>query len=304
MQNSNSTNPPAQPGREIIILSDLHMGDGGPRDNFAFDQKERDLNNFLDHVDRLGAEIFILGDLFDFWQANIGKVLIRHMKSLDRLARMQAVYVVGNHDSDFESLIGTGLLAHSFFDRMTGPFERIIAGKRIMFMHGHELDPFSRDGTPRWGRILAILAGILEDRKGRPLLSAGGFTEKSLLAVSRTFMRIWNNSLNLFEKSELHERPHRLDESLTPAQDPAKIKGIMSLFHYHKRKERYDFLITGHTHAAGFFQDWYCNSGCWVGMRMNFIRILPEGRIMLYEWKDGQAIVSAQMDLNSRSGDG
>jgi UDP-2,3-diacylglucosamine pyrophosphatase LpxH len=285
--------------RQIVIISDLHMGDGGPRDNFAFDQKEAQLDGFLDYVEQMDAELFILGDMFDFWQSNIGRVLIRQMRYLDRLARMKAVYVVGNHDADFESLIGTQLLAHPFFERMTGPFERVIAGKRVMFMHGHELDPFNRDGTPRWGRILAILAGIVEDRKGRPLLSAGGFTEKSLLGVGRTFMRVWNRSLNLFEKSEIKEKAHTMDESLTPSQDPSRIKGIMSLYHHHKRQEKYDYLITGHTHAVGFFQDWYCNTGCWVGIRQNFVRLEPDGGIFLYEWKNKQAVYLDQKDLQA-----
>lgn len=288
--------------RQIFVISDLHVGDGGPRDNFAFDRKEENLSAFLDYVESFGAELFILGDLFEFWQSNIGKVLMYRMDLIDRLARMQAVYVVGNHDADFESLVGTRLLAHPFFDRMSGPFERSVAGKRVMFMHGHELDPFSRDGTPRWGRILAILAGILEDRKGRPLLSAGGFREKSLLALGRSFMRVWNNSLNLFEKSERHEQAHALDESLTPTQNPAQAKGLMSLYHYHMRAEKYDYLITGHTHAAGFFQHWYCNCGCWVGIRMNFVRILPEGTVQLYEWKENRASLTAQMDLKGVAG--
>lgn len=272
--------------KDIIVVSDLHIGDGGPRDNFSVDNKETKFNHFLDYVEDSGGELFVLGDLFDFWQANIGRVLVHRMPMIDRMARMEAVYVVGNHDADFEHLIGTNILSHPFFQRMTGPFERHIGGQRFKFMHGHELDPFNRDGTPRWGRILAILGGILEDRKGSPLLSAGGLTEKSLLGVSRGFMWIWNNSVNLFEKSERHEKRHALAESLTPAQDPTKIKGILSLYHNNKIEEGYDYLITGHTHRAGLFQDWYCNSGCWVGLRTNFLRIQPNGHIEVYEWKE------------------
>ena len=273
--------------RDIIVVSDLHIGDGGPRDNFSVDSKAHKFDLFLDYVADCEAELFVLGDLFEFWQANISRVLVHRMPLIDRLAKMEAIYVIGNHDADFEHLIGTGILGHPFFERMSGPFERVIANKRFKFMHGHELDPFNRDGTPRWGRILAILGGILEDRKGSPLLSAGGFTEKSLLKVSRIFMWIWNNSVNLFEKSEKHEKAHSMAESLTPAQDPAKIKGILSLYHSNKLKEGYDYLVTGHTHRAGLFQDWYCNSGCWVGLRTNFLRIRTDGHIDLCEWKDG-----------------
>jgi UDP-2,3-diacylglucosamine pyrophosphatase LpxH len=269
----------------------MHIGDGGPRDNFSADDKASKFNLFLDYVESCGGELFVLGDLFEFWQANISRVLIHQMPLIDRLAEMNAIYVVGNHDADLEHLIDTNMLTHPFFRGMSGPFERLIGGKRFKFMHGHELDPFNRDGTPRWGRILAILGGILEDRKGSPLLSAGGFTEKSLLKVSRSFMWIWNNSVNLFEKSERHEKAHSLYESLTPAQDPKKIKGILSLYHNNKYKEGYDCLITGHTHRAGLFQDWYCNSGCWVGLRSNFVKIQPDGRIQLYEWKNTQPVL-------------
>jgi len=277
--------------KDIVVVSDLHIGDGGPRDNFSVDHKAQKFDLFLDYVENGGAELFVLGDLFEFWQANIGRVLTHRMSLIDRLARMKATYVIGNHDADFEHLIDTDILGHPFFDRMSGPFERIIANKRFKFMHGHELDPFNRDGTPRWGRILAILGGILEDRKGSPLLSAGGFTEKSLLKVSRMFMWIWNNSVNLFEKSEKHEKRHSLYESLTPAQDPAKIKGIMSLYHSNKLKEGYDYLIAGHTHRTGLFQDWYCNSGCWVGLRTTFLRIEADGHVEVCEWKGDRPVV-------------
>ena len=276
--------------KDIIVVSDLHIGDGGPRDNFSVDGKAQEFGCFLDYVESCEAELFVLGDLFEFWQANISRVLVHRMGLIDRLTRMKAVYVVGNHDADFEHLIGTNILGHPFFDRMSGPFERVIANKRFKFMHGHELDPFNRDGTPRWGRILAILGGILEDRKGSPLLSAGGFTEKTLLKVSRSFMWMWNNSVNLFEKSERHEKPHTLAESLTPAQDPTKIKGILSLYHANKLKEGYDYLVAGHTHRAGLFQDWYCNSGCWVGLRTTFLRIQPDGGIEVCEWKGGRPV--------------
>ncbi|MHC4552775.1 MAG: UDP-2,3-diacylglucosamine diphosphatase [Planctomycetota bacterium] len=273
-----------QQDRDIIVVSDLHAGDGGPRDNFAVDHKQQRFGQFLDYVRSQDAELIVLGDLFDFWQANIGRVLNHQMGMIDRLAAMQAVYVVGNHDADFEDLVGSSFFAHPFFERMSGPFERTVGGKRFKFMHGHELDPFNRDGTPRWGRILAIFGGILEDRKGSPLLSAGGFTEKTLLKMGRSFMWAWNNSVNIFEKSEKHEKTHAMAESLTPAQDPGKIKGIMSLYHKNKVAEGYDYLVTGHTHKAGLFQDWYCNSGCWVGLRTNFLRIRTDAHVEVYEW--------------------
>ncbi|MBP8606335.1 MAG: hypothetical protein KBI46_10930, partial [Phycisphaerae bacterium] len=146
-------------------------------------------------------------------------------------------------------------------------------------------------------RMMSILAGIVEDRKGSPLLSAGGFTEKTLLKLARAFMWMMNNSVNLFEKSDLHEKPHTLEEDLTPAQDPGKIKGILALYHKNKIQEGYHYLIAGHTHAVGRFQDWYYNCGCWVGLRTHFLEILHDGQIHVCEWKRDHPIVMEKVNL-------
>lgn len=270
--------------RSIFVVSDLHLGDGGPRDNFGVDDKDGQFCKFLDFVERENGELFILGDLFEFWQANIGRVIRRRMDLIDRFAEMKAAYIVGNHDADFEDLIGTGLFRHPFFEAMSGPFERTIGPKRFKFMHGHEVEPMNRDGTPKWGRILSILCGIIEDRKGSPLLSAGGTTEKTLLNMGRSFMWMYNNSINLLEKSEKHERPHSVAESLTPTQDPHKTRGILKLYQQDRRQNGYDLLVTGHTHRGGLFKDWYANSGCWVGLRNHFLRIDPDASIHFFEW--------------------
>ena len=270
--------------RPIFVVSDLHMGDGGPRDNFSVDNKISQFKQFLRFVEKEDGQLYLLGDLFEFWQSNIGTVLKKRIEFIDRFAEMKAVYVVGNHDGDFEDLIGTGLLNHPFFDNMTGAFEKTIGTKKFKFMHGHELDPINQDGTPRWGRILAILCGIIEDRKGSPLLSAGGAMERNLLRLGRSFMWLYNYSINFFEKSPSHERARSVAESLTPAQDPQRTRGILSLYQKDKMGDGYDMLVTGHTHRGGLYQDWYCNSGCWVGLRNQFLRIDPDGKIHYCEW--------------------
>jgi predicted phosphodiesterase len=218
---------------------------------------------------------------------------MERMPFLDRLARMNATYVVGNHDADLEEFIGTKLLNHPFFDRMSEPFTRQIGGKQFKFMHGHELDPFNREGTPSWGRIFAILGGIIEDRKGSPLLSAGGLTEKSLLRISRGFMWMWNMSLNRFEKGLPKQKTATFEDMLTPAQYPEKVKGILALYQKDRLAEGYDILIAGHTHKAVSKGNWYYNCGCWVGLRNNYLRISPDGCVSVCEWKNGSEKVIA-----------
>ncbi len=110
--------------QSIFVISDLHMGDGGPRDSFAVGDRERQLALFLDYVANQQGELMVLGDLFEFWQMNLSAIILRHRPLLDRLAGMQATYVLGNHDGDLEHFVGTDLLSCPFFQRMRGPIER------------------------------------------------------------------------------------------------------------------------------------------------------------------------------------
>ncbi len=90
----------------VYAISDLHMGDGGPRDNFAYGDREDRIQLFLDFVEDNHGRLVICGDLFELWQSNVSKVLTKRMWLLDRLARMEAVYVLGNHDADLRYFVG------------------------------------------------------------------------------------------------------------------------------------------------------------------------------------------------------
>lgn len=284
--------------KPIFVVSDLHIGDGGTRDNFAVDNKDRQFDLFLDHVCDQDGKLIVLGDLFDFWQANVGNVIVRCLPMLDRLAEMRADYVVGNHDADLAGLIGQGLLNHPFFTHMQGPFVRTIGEKQFKFMHGHEVEPVGDSDSPGWARILAILGGIIEDKKGSPLLSAGGMTEKILLRSGRASMHIWNFFVNRLEKSDPrgHPHEHNVEAELTPSQSPERVKGMLALYHNDKDRVGYDVVIAGHTHKAHRHEDWYYNSGCWVGLRNNFLRISPDGDVHIFDWKNGQPILNDKSD--------
>ena len=85
----------------IFCVSDLHLCDRGYRDNFAVEGREARFYKFLDYVEAEGGQLYVLGDLFDFWQANLSKVVVAYLDLLTRLDKMRAVYVMGNHDCAF-----------------------------------------------------------------------------------------------------------------------------------------------------------------------------------------------------------
>ena len=160
--------------RPIFVMSDLHMGDGGARDNFAVGDRERERSLFLDYVAQEQGNLIVLGDLFEFWQMNLSKIVMFRKPLLDRLATMNATYVLGNHDADLDGFVGTGFLPHPLFQRMCGPFERQIGGKRFKFMHGHEVDPVNTGDEPKWDRVFCIIAGMAEDKNGSPRIPQWG----------------------------------------------------------------------------------------------------------------------------------
>jgi UDP-2,3-diacylglucosamine pyrophosphatase LpxH len=286
--------------RPIFVISDLHMGDGGPRDNFSHDQKEEPLHRFLDHVGEQNGELVLLGDLFELWKANLGRVLVKRRKWLDRFRELEAVYVIGNHDAQLEALIGSDLLSHGFFSRMTGPFNRTIGGKKFRFLHGHETDPSFRDGNPGWANIMTIFRGIIEDRKGSPLLAEGGATEKMWLKVGTKFLWIWNAYAKQFDRRAMRSDVHRIESELTPSQNPKRIRGMIAQYKRERQQTQADVIISGHTHIARSYRDWYFNSGCWIGACNNFLRIQPDGNVELYDWKNGNPIVLPAKKQNSR----
>jgi UDP-2,3-diacylglucosamine pyrophosphatase LpxH len=278
--------------RDIFVISDLHMGDGGPRDNFAVGDKEEQLKLFLEFVKKESGELIIIGDLFEFWQASLGKVLVKRGDLIDRLADMGAIFVVGNHDCDLEALIGTDILCHRFFEKMSRRFVRTIGDKKFMFMHGHEVDAYNKGDTPGWGRMAAIFAGICEDINRSPLLDTGETVENWLRKIFRPVEKLFKRIIRLFIQVWNFIRMRFIIGRNTPALNPRLAKKMLHLYKEDKIKEGYDVAVVGHTHKVGKFEDWYFNSGCWVEDVNNFVRISQAGKVEIFDWRFGKAIIN------------
>ncbi len=281
--------------KDIFVISDLHMGDGGPRDNFAVGDKEKQLNLFLDFVKTEEGELIIVGDLFEFWQASLGRVLVTRRNLIDRLGDMGATFVVGNHDIDLEALIGSDILAHRFFKKMSIRFERKIGERKFMFMHGHEVDPYNRGDVPGIARIAAIFAGICEDINRSPVLGTGEPVENWLLKRFKPLEKLYNWLRRKWERVVVGFKVFIAGgrkKRLTPAQSPKRAREMLGRYRKDKADEGYDIAIVGHTHKVGKFEDWYFNSGCWVEEANNFLRISDDGKVEVFDWEDGKAITN------------
>jgi UDP-2,3-diacylglucosamine pyrophosphatase LpxH/uncharacterized membrane protein HdeD (DUF308 family) len=281
--------------RDIFVISDLHLGDGGVRDKFEARSKTPELRAFLDHVGAEGGELFVLGDLFELWQMNLSRLLLRRRPILDHLAAVGAVYVPGNHDVDLADFIGTSFLDHPFFRGMRPPFVRPIAGRRYRFFHGHETDPFNAGSDPGFGRMLAIFAGIFEDEKGSPLLAGGVGVGDVLEQFGESMLAIWRAAAATLEDAPpgAARNDVRPNAALTPAQAPDRLAEHVAGVRADLDKGGYDVAVLGHTHKAGRIGGWYYNSGSWIGQESPYLRISADGEVRCFEWKGGRAVETA-----------
>jgi UDP-2,3-diacylglucosamine pyrophosphatase LpxH len=279
--------------QDIFVISDLHIGDGGPRDNFSYRGiRPKELDLFLSYVEEQKGELILLGDLFEFWQLSLSRVIVRNLPLIDRLGTLNTTYVLGNHDADLKEFIGMNLLSRPLFSRMCGPFVRMIGQRRMKFMHGHELDAFNNGDEPGWGRMLAIFAGIFEAKVGSPMLASGKSVEEALEKFGEGWLRAWNWLVNRLRlASERGDVPDPKKE-LTPNQNPGRVGEMIKLYAADRIKENVHVLIAGHTHQAGRIGDWYFNSGSWATRENNFLRIRSDGSIGVFNWKDGQAMTN------------
>jgi UDP-2,3-diacylglucosamine pyrophosphatase LpxH len=148
-----------------LMLSDLHLGDGGRTDLFG--RKDALLIDLLDRRAPEVEGILLAGDILDSLQArHPGRVRRAHRGVLERLeevARRRPVwYLLGNHD---EPRFVTELLPSS---RLC---ESVALGECGRVMHGHQFDPHFFDGplADRDPRLVLWLHGVLESLSGETI---------------------------------------------------------------------------------------------------------------------------------------
>jgi len=243
-------------------VSDLHLCDRGPRDNFSVGDREQRFHRFLDFVQGNHGRVLILGDLFDWWQVPVGAAIVAYRALLDRLADLGATWIIGNHDNALAPLIGTELMPdHPLLRTACHPFEEIIGGRKIAYLHGHEADPYCRDLNPGTGEITAIISGMLEDRNKGPF--------RNHHAVEDEFVGTLEGALTLWRKLTFQ---HGRQEEM--------VDGVEA----YRRNHQADVVIYGHTHAPGNIGDYHFNTGTWARTNDTFVRLNDDGRAAVWEW--------------------
>lgn len=236
----------------IYAVSDLHLGDRGPRDNF--NSREKEFQTFLDFVDRDSADLVICGDLFEWWQCSLGRTLKAYADLLSRLCEMEAMWVQGNHDGLLVDLPYFDL-GYSLPDAFPADsLVKEIGGLTFRFSHGHQYDPYCNTVNPGTGELAAIAAGLIEDRRaGEPGV------ETRFLGGLESIARVWQGFL-LQDDRKRNVVAEALEDG----------PGVVH--------------VLGHTHEAGEVAGRLYNCGCWVEDRNTFVRVEDDGTAAVYEW--------------------
>jgi UDP-2,3-diacylglucosamine hydrolase len=126
-------------GNKLYFASDFHLGAGGYKN--SRDREDR-LVRWLDMIKADAAEVYLMGDVFDFWfeyKSVVPRGYIRFLGKLAELADsgIKLIFFKGNHDmwmfNYFEKELGATII--------TNELEIERSGKKFYLHHGDGLGP-------------------------------------------------------------------------------------------------------------------------------------------------------------------
>ncbi len=213
---------------KIYFLSDFHLG---APDHASSLEREKLLVKFLDEIKNDAAEIFLLGDMFDFWyeyKKVVPKGYVRLLGKLGELtdSGIAIHFFVGNHDMWMRDYFPKELNIPVYFK--PDEFER--NGKKFLIGHGDGLGPGDngykrlkkvfRNPASKWlfgifPPILGIGVANYMSRRSR----AAGLEEEVFLGEDKEWLIIYCKEVLKEKKIDFFVFGHRhlaIDYRLTP----------------------------------------------------------------------------------------
>ena len=235
------------------FISDIHLGLGTREEERA---KEDMLLSFLSAILPTTENLFIVGDLFDFWfeyRTVIPKGFHRTLAAIEQFtAQGSAVhYLVGNHDCWMGDFFTDELNVRVY----TQPYETGIEGKRIFLHHG--------DGLALNDLGYRLIKPVLRNR------------------ISIWLYRWLHPDIGV----RLARGSSRTSRDYTSTKHYGEEDGMMR-YATQKIHEGIDIVIMGHRHQARYLPlegGVYINLGDWI--TQNTYAEMIDGRITLKEWK-------------------
>lgn len=229
---------PAQ--KKIYFLSDFHLG---APDHAKSMEREKRLVQFLDEIKNDAGEIFLVGDMFDFWYEYKKVVPKGYVRLLGKLAELsdagvQLHFFVGNHDMWMKEYFQQELNMPVYYEPKE--FER--SGKKFLIGHGDGLGPgdhgykrlkkIFRNPACQWlfGVLPPVIGVGLANYLSRRSRAQTGSAEEIFLGEDKEWLIIY-------------------------------CKDVL-------QKENFDFFVFGHRHLAIDYRlskdSRYINLGDWI----------------------------------------
>jgi UDP-2,3-diacylglucosamine hydrolase len=217
-----------------LFISDIHLG---LKTREIEIKKERLLVRFLEFAKNEALELFVVGDLFDYWfeyKKVYQKGYFRTLTALQDIteAGIKVHYFIGNHDfmhgDFFEKEIGAKL-----YD---DPIERVLYGKRFFIGHG--------DGLVKNDTGYNILKKILRNKTLQTLYS-WVHPDIGIAIASGT---------------------SKSSREYTSKKDYGEIDGLFEAAQ-NKIDDGYDYVVFGHLHERQYEKyknGIYVNLGSWL----------------------------------------
>lgn len=123
---------------KVYFLSDLHLGARSLENPVAV---ERRVVDFLKSIERDADELYLVGDVIDYWYEYRHVVPRGYVRFFGQLARMadagvKITWLKGNHDIWIFDYLPKEL----GIEVVDGPITRIIDGKQFYISHGDEIE--------------------------------------------------------------------------------------------------------------------------------------------------------------------
>lgn len=235
-----------------FFISDVHLG---LQSKETENQKERLLVKFLHMASEQARELYILGDLFDYWfeyRRVYQKGFFRTLTALQDLTEngTKVHYIIGNHDFLHRDFFGTEIGAELY----ELPIETVIEGKRFFLAHG--------DGLVKNDLGYKVLKMVLRNK------------------TVQKFYSILHPDLGIGIASSTS----RKSRDYTAQKNYGEVDG-MSEAAKDKIQSGFDFVIFGHSHRRTFEKfdnGYYINLGSWLSRPC--YGCFKDGQFSIVDW--------------------
>jgi UDP-2,3-diacylglucosamine hydrolase len=205
--------------KNIYFLSDFHLG---APDHTSSLEREKLLVSFLDEIKSNASEIFLAGDMFDFWYEYKRVVPKGYVRLLGKLAELSDAgiamhFFAGNHDMWMRDYFQQELNIPVYF--YPQEFER--GGKKFLIGHGDGLGPGDH-GYKRLKKVFRNplskwLFGIFPPRLGMGLANymsrrsraQTGVSEETFLGEDKEWLIIYCKEVLTKKKIDFFVFGHR-----------------------------------------------------------------------------------------------